>query len=171
MENYIIWVIDKARLVIEIICGTMLVLMILIININVFYRYVLVLSLPWATELTRYLLVGIGILGASICLERNEHVSISFLYKKFSSVIQNLFTMIKIAIIGYVSIIFVVAGYKHALAGGMSSFLGIRLFYPRLFIPLGGVFLLLFLLKQVIAFYSNLRKIKFKNTEYILLFL
>jgi len=49
-----------------------------IILLQVFLRYVVKASLPWSEELARYLMVWIGMLGASLALSQGRHVGVTF---------------------------------------------------------------------------------------------
>ena len=51
--------------------------MALIIILQVFLRYVVKASLPWSEELARYLMVWIGMMGASLAMSEGRHVGVT----------------------------------------------------------------------------------------------
>jgi TRAP-type C4-dicarboxylate transport system permease small subunit len=50
-----------------------------VILVQVFLRYVVKASLPWSEELARYLMVWIGMLGASLAMHQGRHVGVTFI--------------------------------------------------------------------------------------------
>ncbi len=67
--------------------------MTLIVAVQVFCRYVLNNSLFWAEELSRYLLVWLTFLGASVAYRRNVHPGIDVIYNRFPNIIQKIFSI------------------------------------------------------------------------------
>ena len=59
--------------------------------VGVFYRYVLNNSIYWSGEVSRYLLVYITFLGATIAYKRGAHVGIDIIVDKFSKDIRKIF--------------------------------------------------------------------------------
>lgn len=53
--------------------------MAVVILLQVFLRYVVKASLPWSEELARYLMVWIGMLGASQAMHEGRHVGVTLL--------------------------------------------------------------------------------------------
>ena len=51
--------------------------------LQVFFRYVLNHALLWPEELSRWLLVWTGYLGAGVALKRHEHVALTVIVSKF----------------------------------------------------------------------------------------
>ena len=66
--------------------------MTLIVAVQVFCRYVLNHSLFWAEELSRYLLVWLTFLGASVAYRRNVHPGIDVVYNRLPDIIQKIFS-------------------------------------------------------------------------------
>ncbi len=56
-----------------------LILMTLVVFIQVVLRYVFDAGIPWAEELTRYLMVWAGFLGGSLATRERRHISIDIL--------------------------------------------------------------------------------------------
>jgi len=89
--NKLSYFIDK--IVCNIVIFLTLILSILM-AIGVFYRYVLNNSIYWSGEVSRYLLVYITFLGATIAYKRGAHVGIDIIVEKFSPSIQKIFHFI-----------------------------------------------------------------------------
>ena len=65
---------------------------VVIVAVQVFCRYVLNHSLFWAEELSRYLLVWLTFLGASVAYRRNVHPGIDVVYNRLPDIIQKIFS-------------------------------------------------------------------------------
>lgn len=80
----------------EVIIIILLGLMVIIMGIQVFMRYVLAKSLPWPEELTRYLFIWFVFLGISYGIRYNIHIKVDIIetvfpkVKPFLIVIQDL---------------------------------------------------------------------------------
>ena len=59
-------------------------LMVIDVNIGVFYRYVLNSAISWTEELSRYCMVWAAYLGMSFALRDNQHMGLDFIVQKFS---------------------------------------------------------------------------------------
>src|SRR5262245_37635623 len=57
----------------EVVTGTLLVAMVLVILAQALFRYVLNLSLAWTEEVGRYLFVWVCLLGASLAYRMGQH--------------------------------------------------------------------------------------------------
>lgn len=139
----------KLILVIEIICALLLIIMIGINTIGVFYRYVLGNSIPWVSELSRYLLIWLTLLGSVIALEKNEHVSVSFFYRKLPSMIKFSLNILKYILIGYFSYILLTAGLRFADTGYSGTFTDIPGPIIRSILPISGGLLLIITFKKL----------------------
>ena len=169
MKDILINIFDKIininRLIIELLCGTTLIAMVIFISIGVFFRYVLRSSLPWIPELTRFMLVAISMFGAVLAVDRNEHVSVSIVYEKLPAKIKMILDIIRILLFGYLAYLFIIAGIPHAQAGGGAQFTGIPLFYPRMIIPVSGVMIIVFLLNELKRTFDKEHKRKSEAEE------
>lgn len=56
--------------------------MIIVVNLQVYYRYILNNSLFWSEELARFLLVWMTFLGATVAYHRGLHPGIEVLYRR-----------------------------------------------------------------------------------------
>ena len=56
----------------------LLTILVLVVLVAVFFRYVLGDSLPWSEEVARYLCVWVGFVGASVALNRRVHIGVEY---------------------------------------------------------------------------------------------
>jgi len=129
--------------IVEVICVILTVIMTTIILVNVFYRYVLRMGLPWAEETVRYMLVWMVMLGNSIVFFEEEHITVDFFLDKFEK--RNLIRIIHIVITIIFLIIFVISGLENAEFGRRltSPTLGISRFIPFVALPIGGILMII----------------------------
>ncbi|GHV41308.1 C4-dicarboxylate ABC transporter permease [Synergistales bacterium] len=85
----------------------LLMLMVIVINVQVFCRYVMNASLSWSEEVARYMFVWIVLLGASIGIKEWFHISVTFLVDRFPSKIRfAIDAVIKIMIAAFSVVLF-----------------------------------------------------------------
>jgi len=132
----------------EILCSTVLMIMIFLVVLGVFFRYVVGSSLPWVVELTRYFLIGIGFIGAALAFQREEHVSISYVYDKLPHKITYLLDILRTVLIFYYGYVLIKAGIIFADTGSRGLFTNIPGFYPRMIIPVSGFLLIVFTINK-----------------------
>ncbi len=68
-------VLDRATLL-------LLAVLLLVVGVQIFARYVLNHSLYWSEEVSRYLFIYLVFLGAAIVLRRNGHIQVSFFVER-----------------------------------------------------------------------------------------
>jgi len=71
------------RKTLENIIGVFLIVMVILVILQVFARYVRI-SIPWTEEAARYLLVAVSFFGAAVALREGTHISISTFFERFS---------------------------------------------------------------------------------------
>jgi TRAP-type C4-dicarboxylate transport system permease small subunit len=136
--------------VLEVFGAIILFLMVLMIVIGVYYRYILRSPLAWVPELTMYSQAWLSLVGAALAVKKNEHVSITFLYEKFSEKIKYNLNILKIICMGFLAFMMVVGGYNLALNAKLtlSSFVNISMSIPMASIPVSGFLILIFLVDK-----------------------
>ena len=138
-------------------CFILLLTMIIINTVGVFYRYVLNSTLTWVPEMSRYFLVWLTLLGSVVALGKEEHVSVTFFYKKLPNKIKIIFDIIKYLLVGYFSYVLLTAGMKFADATYVGTFTKIPGRITRSILPISGGLML------IISFHKLLKIIKNKN--------
>ncbi|SDL26302.1 TRAP transporter small permease [Halarsenatibacter silvermanii] len=134
----------------QIFCALLMVAMIIIVTVGVFYRYVLGRPLPWVTEIVRFSLVWLSLIGAAVALYKNEHVAVNYFYKKAGKKLKFLFEILNVVIIGYFSYIMLVYGYEFTDTLYTGTFTGISGTVPRMAIPVSGGIMILVVIDQLI---------------------
>ena len=63
------------------VCCSILILLGLIVSAIIIWRYIIILPLPWADELARYLFIWLTFLGSSAAVGGNAHLGVNLLVK------------------------------------------------------------------------------------------
>lgn len=154
-------VVDKFLETLLIIVMTVLVLDVLW---QVFTRKVMGDSSQWTEELATYLMIWVGMLGASVALYRGAHLGIDYFVGKLSGRVRVFTEVIVFAVIAVFSASVMVAGGMYLVLdtldlGQVTPALGIKKGYVYLAVPLSGVFLVIysseFLIEKIIAFVKH----------------
>ena len=66
----------------------LLTVLVLVVLVAVFFRYVLGDSLPWSDEVARYLCVWVGFVGASVALNRRVHIGVEFFVDRLPAILK-----------------------------------------------------------------------------------
>lgn len=123
----------------------MLAVMTAIIFWQVFSRFVVGSSLAWSEELSRFLMIFMIFIGASLALRGNELISVELLLEKLAGTPRK----VLVIIIQLVSIVFfiILIKYGYAMAESFSNqkapSLGVSMQIIYLSLPLGGVLMLI----------------------------
>jgi len=134
---------------VENITSISMLLMTIIMAIGVFCRYVLNVSLPWASEIACYFLVFLGIIGGALTLVKGQHITVNIFYDKFSNRIKFLADVIKIILIGFFAYIMVTSGLAYTNTVAKGVFTNIPLGIPRMVVPIGGILIIIFLIVSI----------------------
>ncbi|MCY4562281.1 MAG: TRAP transporter small permease [Flavobacteriaceae bacterium] len=129
---------------------TLLILMIINVSYQVFTRYFTDNPSSFTEELSRYLMVWLGILGAGYVAGRNEHIAIDFFIRKLSPKIKYIvYQLIRWSIISF-------AVFGFIIGGGNLVFITFTLkqYSPSLGIPLGLVYLIIPFSGLLIVYYK-----------------
>lgn len=76
-------ILDGLNLLTEYVVSLLLVIMVVVVFLQVIFRFVLRASLPWSEELSRYVMVWIAFLGAAIGIRRKSHIGVEALVMLF----------------------------------------------------------------------------------------
>ncbi len=134
--------------------------LLVVMLMQVFFRYVLFSSLPWSEEVARFLLIWLVMLASAYGFSLGEHIKIEFFKKKFidNEVLTSIFNIAIYIILLFMLSLMVYYGYD--LADGISfqssPALRISMFWPTLALPLGGFLMMLQTIKLLLAEFFNL---------------
>ncbi|WFE74779.1 TRAP transporter small permease [Roseinatronobacter sp. S2] len=105
-----------------------------------FFRYVLNDPITWSEELARYLMIWIGLVGASVTLRHGEHIRITAIRKLLPAPLRMITDLFVAAAIGWFLWVMTVEGWAAAERGArqMSPALGVSMMWPLLAVPVAG---------------------------------
>ena len=113
---------------------------------GVFTRFVLGHQSPWTEELARFLMMWVGLLGASVALNRGAHLGIDYFVSKLSSrkrAYAELFSFLCVAVFSF--LLLFVGGLKLVSitlqTNQISPALSVKMGYVYLALPISGFFL------------------------------
>lgn len=131
-----------------VLCIVLMTLLVAIVILGVFFRYVLTSPLSWSEEISRYLMIWIAFLAASIPLRKWEHVALEVIVQLLPSTLRKVIKIIMELMI----LVFLAVLTKQGLnlvkfaALQTSPSLGISMMWVYLAAPVGGMIMLLQLL-------------------------
>jgi TRAP-type C4-dicarboxylate transport system permease small subunit len=133
-------------------CVLLLVAMTVVTFAQVFFRFVVVHSLPWSEEFSRYSLVWASFLGASIALKRGLHIGVQAFVTKLSQEKRRLIYLITLVMITFFLIVVIVKGLQMASFNMRQSSPAMRIpmGFPYLAIPVGSLIMVIHLLDELI---------------------
>lgn len=123
------------------VCLAVLAAMTIIACLEVFLRYVLRQSLPWAEEMPKYLMIWLTFLGASLVTRRDSHVGFTTVLEKLPPRARRWFVLVGRLLVLLFLYYVVRWGVVLALTMGfvsVTSALQIPFFYVFLAVPTGG---------------------------------
>ena len=125
----------------------LLTFQVIIIFLEIIFRYLFNSSLIWSEELARYLLVWIAMLGCSIGLKRKGHFGIDLLVQAFPRTLRNVcVTLTYTVMFLFLGTMTVVGVMMVVQAREVSTVMQLSMSYPYAAIPLGGALMLFHLI-------------------------
>ena len=157
-------VFNKVNLILEKVLIVIFALLVLDVLFQVFSRYILGTSFTWTEEFARFSLIWLTILGAAYLNGKREHLSMDFLYQKFSeSNKRKASILIEVLIFLFALIVMVVGGFNLVYTTlhleQLSGTLRIPLGYIYAIMPFSGLLIICFSVYHISTIYSN----KIKN--------
>jgi len=121
----------------------LLIIMVVDIITAVFFRYVLQNSIFWAEELSRYLMIWAGMLGAGLAMKDDAHIGIDFVVRALPNSIQFIAKVIaKLVVEIFLIVVFIESiDYLKTLSIQRSAALEIPMALPYLSVTAGMVFM------------------------------
>ena len=135
-------------------------LLVLDVLFQVFSRYILGTSFTWTEEFARFSLIWMTILGAAYLNGKREHLSMDFLYQKFSVANKRKASiLIEVLIFLFALIVMVIGGlnlvYTTLHLEQLSGTLRIPLGYVYAIMPFSGLLIMCFSVYHISNIYSN----------------
>ncbi len=123
----------------------MMAVMSVVILVQVFLRYVVKASLPWSEELSRYLMVWIGLMGASLALQEGRHIEVTLLLERVPRRVRKVLT--GIALLAVLWFLWLMLQQGYLLIGNIwlqrSPAMSIPMVIPYAAIPVGAVLMMI----------------------------
>jgi len=103
---------DRINKIVEYISFSMLVVMVIVVFLQVIFRFIIKQAIPWSEELARYLLVWISLLGTSIGVKKKAHIGVEAVVKMLPGKFQKAVSLLANALSMVFFVIIVIWGYK-----------------------------------------------------------
>ena len=134
----------------------LMALIVLDVSWQVFTRFVLRNSSSWTEEMARFLLIWIGVLGASYTLHTRLHLGIDILtYKLVGTKKQVVEVIIYTLVALFALIVMVIGGFKLMAMtfqlNQISASIGIKIGYIYFVIPLSGLLMIFYSLDFIVT--------------------
>jgi TRAP-type transport system small permease protein len=139
-------------LVFKVLITVVLCALVFTVGANVFGRFVLNYSLPWADELSRYLFIWLIFVGAALAYFRGEHISVEFLVNKLPRRgIHALHLLRDLVVLGLLALLLRGAvPIIQATMGDRSALLGVPLWWVYLSVPVAAVLMVAMCLYSIV---------------------
>ena len=160
MNNRSEFIFKKVNRFLELFLITIFALLVLDVLFQVFSRYILGTSFTWTEEFARFSLIWMTILGAAYLNAKREHLSMDFLYQKFSLANQKIVSiLIEIVVFLFALVVMVIGGlnlvYTTLHLEQLSGTLRIPLGYVYAIMPFSGLLIMCFSVYHISNIYSN----------------
>jgi TRAP-type C4-dicarboxylate transport system permease small subunit len=139
----------------EVLLTVVMAILVLDVVWQVFTRYILQDPSSWTEELATFLMIWVGMLGASVALYRGAHLGIDYFVDKFS-IRKRLYTEIFVFVcIGLFSLFVMLIGgvglvNRTFVLGQVSPAMKIKMGYVYLALPISGFFLVMYSIELLI---------------------
>lgn len=137
----------------ELVCAVILTMLASAVTAGVFFRYVLNAPLPWPEELSRFTLVWLTFIGASLAVKRQGHIIVDFAVHFLAPRARLWMTLaVQLTLIAFL-ILFAVLGIQLVQRTWVlvSTALSLRMGLVYLCVPLGSTLMIIHLIGQGLA--------------------
>ena len=151
---------NKISKILEVILVFIFAILVIDVLGQVFSRYVLNTSFAFTEELARFSLIWLSILGAAYLNAKREHLSMDFLYQKFSPKNKKkALLIIELLIILFAVVVMVIGGFNLVYTtlhlGQLSGTLRIPLGYIYAILPFSGILIIFFSIYHISKINAN----------------
>lgn len=151
---------EKVCKILEIILIFIFGVLVVDVLLQVFSRYILNTSFTFTEELARFSLIWLSILGAAYLNGKREHLSMDFLYQKFSDKNKKkALYFIEICVVLFAIVVMVIGGFNLVYTtlhlGQLSGTLRIPLGYIYAILPFSGLLVICFSIYHMFKINAN----------------
>lgn len=128
-------------------------IMAVIVNLGVFYRYVLMAGVPWSEEVPKLCMIWMGFIGTSMALRRDLHIGFYAVIERLPEKAHLLVKLLGNFLVLFFLIILIRWGFFLAFTVGpysVSPQTNISYFWLLLIVPVAGIFMTLQLLMKIL---------------------
>jgi len=128
-----------------------------VVFLQVIFRFILKSSLPWSEELARYSMIWMVMLAAGLGFSSGEHIGLDVIVDRMKGTSQKLIKLLSYVIIGLFDITLIRWGWEIMGRVGLqrSPAMRIPMKWPYLAIPLGGIIILIQLIKLCLELFNQ----------------
>jgi|GEM_PF-1164282 len=134
--------------------------LVLLIGLEVFFRYVVGRALSWPEEVAGIMFVWFTIFGVVLITRSEEHVEFTFLLGRMGSRLQKCVRIFAQSVICLLALAMIVYGYRYAEIFGFerTPAAGINIVWLNAAMPVGGSLILFYSLRSILKiFYTSMR--------------
>jgi TRAP-type C4-dicarboxylate transport system permease small subunit len=127
-----------------VVCGLLVIVMLVIVSLQIFARTIGI-TVSWTEEASRYILIWLGMLAAGIAHKQGGHAAVGFVTDALPRNAQlRIRIAMNLAILVFM-LVFFWTGLRVAIDSTaiLASAFEITMFWPKMAIPVGSVFLVL----------------------------
>ncbi len=138
---------------------------------QVFTRFAIRKPSYWTEELATFLMIWVGLLGASVALNRGAHLGIDYFVSKLSAKKAMFTVLFSFFCIAVFSLLVLVIGGLNLVkitlqTQQISPALNVKMGYVYLALPISGFFLVFYSVELFIETWINIRKGRFLKLEH-----
>ncbi len=149
-RTHLIRAVDLLDSVLVNLCAFVLGMMVVIALIGIFFRYVLANALSWTEELTRYMMILVGMFGTALALWKDEHVGFTTMVDRLPPRWQKVAGVVSYLLVGALSLVMIFEGFRWVFSSGArAQILPIPMWIPLSLVPLGGVVILIVVIAKI----------------------
>jgi len=135
-------------------------LLIITVLLQVFSRYALTVTIPWTEDGARLILIFVTFLGAAVALRDNEHIAITFLFKKIPTKYKNYVSIFFNLIILFFLIFFIKGSLEMTFMNWILpvvSFPKLKIGYVYLILPISAFLMVYFLILKIVNEFNTIK--------------
>jgi len=131
-----------------------------IVLLQISFRVIFKLSLPWSTELSNYLLVYMGSFGAVIAFRKGIHIKLDFLeyYFNINNKYKNFIQILYLIIMTIFSIIIIIYGinFANTMKSQISPSIKISMWWFYIAFSVSSIFILLHIVEELLKIIKDI---------------
>jgi TRAP-type C4-dicarboxylate transport system permease small subunit len=120
--------------------------LVILIGMEVFFRYVVGRALSWPEEVLGLIFVWFTLIGVVLLTQSGEHIEFSFLIGRLGPRVGKIFAVFIQAVIAFFAVLMILYGYSYAILflSERTPAVGINALWLNLSLPMCGLLILLY---------------------------